>query len=140
MALRPAGPSSLSLSLAPLSLPKACFSLSPAPPLHQSPSAVPLLTGSAPSSPLPPPSVAACALSAVLGVSHPCRQQKRRQQLEMELFCIKDVHHSDLKSGGLNSEIERMESLLSIYFEALLFLIWTVDPAVVIALPTLIQM
>lgn len=41
VARRPAGPSSLSLSLAPLSLPKACFSLSPAPPLHQSPSASP---------------------------------------------------------------------------------------------------
>lgn len=41
VACRPAGPSSLSLSLAPLSLPKACFSLSPALPLHQSPSASP---------------------------------------------------------------------------------------------------
>lgn len=43
MALRPVGPSSLSLP--PLSLPTACFSLSPHLSLHQSPSAVLLRVG-----------------------------------------------------------------------------------------------
>lgn len=80
----PAGLSSLSLSLPALSLPTACFSLSPYLSLHQSPSAVLLPVGSAPSSPLLPPSITAFALSTVLGVSHPCRQQESRQRLEIK--------------------------------------------------------
>lgn len=63
MALKPVGPSSLSLSLPPPSLPTACFSLSPYLSLYQSPSAVLLPVGPDPSSTPPPRHCFRCVTS-----------------------------------------------------------------------------